>query len=208
MSYCVVPIDGHLLFGTHFYLSISRFFFIVHFFAPQLQLRLDCERPYAISPLGSTPRTVTVESTNNETQYDLLGNDREEPTTAELSLTGKAYPIKDALERARARKKDFDKIVVATRTAAATTNKKERNTATTASSSCWTTGVEKTYTFQFLQHLFDYQNSRIDLGNFSQDIHPVLDGQGMQIMAEYGDKFLWAFEIWNEILLEDAKKYI
>ena len=140
---------------------------------------------------------------SDETKNDLLGNDREEPTTAKHSLTGKVYRIKDALERARARKKDFDKIVVIE-----TTTKKGQKDAAAATTTTnrWMTGVEKTYTFQFLQHLFDYQNSKIDLGNFSQDIHPVLDGQGMQVMAEYGDKFLWAFEIWNEILLEDAKK--
>eukprot|EP00980_Cylindrotheca_fusiformis_P022634 scaffold9523_cov103-Cylindrotheca_fusiformis.AAC.11 len=163
------------------------FLFAVHFFAPQLQTRLDCERPYSISPLGSAPRTVTV---TDGKPSDFLGDDREEPTTPEQSLTGTAYPIKDALERARARKKHFDKLFGAK-------NKKD----------VLMTG-DKTYTFQFLQHLFDYKTTSIDLGSFHHDLNDLLDGQPLQLMAEHGDTVLWDFEIWNEILLNDAKKHM
>ena len=78
-------------------------------FAPQPEThRLDCDRRYSVSPLGSAPQTVTVE---DRKPTDLLGDDdREEPTTPQQSLTGTAYPIQDALERARARKKHFDKL--------------------------------------------------------------------------------------------------
>jgi hypothetical protein len=156
-----------------------------HFFAPQLQTRLDCDKPYSVSPLGSAPRTVTV---SDGEPSDMLGDDREEPTTSENSLTGYAYPIKDAVERARARKRHFDKMFGS--------KKQELMTG------------DKTYTFQFLQHLFDYRTTSIDLGSFHQDMNELLDGQPLQLMAEHGDNVLWAFEIWNEIILNDAKQHM
>jgi hypothetical protein len=121
-----------------------------------------------------------------------MGDDREEPTIPEESLTGKVYVIKDPLERARARKRHFDKIFVS--------NKKQQGESLM-------TG-DKTYTFQFLQHLLDYQKASIDLGNFNYDMRDLLNGQPLQLMAEHGDKRLWDFEMWNDLILEDAINYI
>lgn len=157
---------------------------VVHFFAPQLQTKLDGEYPYALSPLGSAPRTVTV---HQEEPTDLLGDNREEPTTQKESLTGKAYPIKNPLERARARKKHFDQMFKANNTN-------------------FCTGDQTTYTFQFLQHLLDYHTSSIDLGSINYDMNDLLGGQPFQIMAEHDGEPLWMFEIWNENILEDAKR--
>jgi len=152
---------------------------VVHFFAPQLQTKIDGDQPYALSPLGSAPRTVTV---NSEEATDLLGVDREEPTTKEESLTGKVYPIKDPLERARARKKEFDQRF----------QKQDES---------FSTGVRNTYSFQFLQHLLDYHTSSIDLGSFHRDMNDILGGQPFQVMAEHNGEPLWMFEIWNESML-------
>ncbi|KAL3927521.1 MAG: hypothetical protein SGBAC_013055 [Bacillariaceae sp.] len=152
---------------------------VVHFFAPQLQTKLDSDEPYALSPLGSAPRTVTI---NSEKPTDLLAADREEPTTKEESVTGKVYPIKDPLARARARKKEFDQRFQ-------------------AQDESYCTGVDKTYTFQFLQHLLDYHTSNIDLGSFHHDMNDILDGQPFQVMAEHNGEPLWMFEIWNESMV-------
>lgn len=156
----------------------------VHFFAPQLLTKLDGDQPYALSPLGSAPRTVAVD---DKEPIDFLGEDREEPTTKEQSLTGKVYPIKDPLERARARKKDFDQQY-----------KLNDNN--------FCTGDDKTYTFQFLQHLLDYHTSSLDLGSFHYDMNELLGGQPFQVMAEHKGEPLWMFEIWNESILEDVKR--
>ena len=100
---------------------------------------------------------------------------------------GKAYPIKDPLERARARKKEFDHKFKA----------RDRN---------FCTGVRDTYTFEFLQHLLDYRTSSIDLGSFHHDLNDILGGQPFQVMAEHNGEPLWMFEIWNECILADAKR--
>jgi len=168
---------------------------LLHFFAPQLKTKIDCDQPYSVSPLGSAPRTITVHH-DGEVPSDLLGDhSREEPTEPHRSLTGKAYPITDALERARARKKAFDKLFGA--------KKKE---------SIMTTGTDDTtYTFQFLQHLMDYQTASIEIGTSSKfQVRELLDGQPLQFMAEYHRNDdeppcpLWAFEIWNDLIMEDA----
>ena len=158
---------------------------VIGIFAPQLQTQLDGPKPYSLSPLGSAPRTIYVE----DSPPALLGDDREEPTDPKLSITGKAYPISNPLERARARKRAFDRLY-------------------SQSSREPMTEVNKVYTFGFLQHLFDYRDFSIDLGTFRVEIKDVLDGQPIQLMAAWGDKPLWSFDLWNECLLEGAKKYI
>jgi hypothetical protein len=158
---------------------------VVSFFAPQLKTKLDISKPYTLSPLGSAPRTVSVE----DEATGLLAVERVEPTTPERSLTGKAYKITSNLERARARKRHFDQMYIA---------KRQEPRA----------DPSKTYTMEFLQHLFDYQKFSIDLGSFHANTKDILDGQPLQLMAKHGDKHLWSFEIWNEALLEDAKKHL
>jgi hypothetical protein len=158
---------------------------VIGFFAPQLKAKLDVDKPYVLSPFGSAPRVVEVDDTK---PADYLGDARLEPTTPERSLTGEAYAIKDPLERARARKRGFDKLYIA--------NDKELRT-----------DPSKTYTMEFLQHLFDYQQCQIDLGTMNFDALPLLDGQPLQLMAAQGNKLLWSFEIWNEALIEDAKRH-
>ena len=158
---------------------------LVRFFAPQLKTKLDLPEPYSLSPLGSAPRSISVE----DQATSLLSDDHVEPTTPECSLTRKAYPISNQMERARARKRHFDQMFV-------------------AKSKQLLTDPSKTYTMNFLQHMLDYQKFALDLGSFHMNVKDILDGQPLQLMAIHGDHKLWSFEIWNEILLENAKKYL
>jgi hypothetical protein len=64
------------------------------------------------------------------------------------------------------------------------------------------------YTFEFLQHLFDHTNFSIDIGSVKVELKDILDGQPMQIMAEWGGQKLWSFDLWNECLIKDASKYV
>lgn len=52
----------------------------------------------------------------------------------------------------------------------------------------------------------DYHTSSIDLGSFHHDMNDILGGQPFQVMAEHDGEPLWMFEIWNENILEDAKR--
>jgi hypothetical protein len=162
---------------------------VLAFFAPQLSARFDGDRPYTFTPLGSTPRVVVVE----DSAKDYMGDLREEPTMKETSLVGKAFPIDNALNRARARKKAFDHWY---------TNPKSKP---------HNVDPNKTYTFEFLQHLFDYRTFTVDLGSMigSLNISDSLNGQAMQIMACHDEtrKALWSFDLWNESLLKDAQKH-
>ena len=173
---------------------------VIHFFAPQLQTQMEkVDKPYVMSPLGSAPRTIIVEDETadpDNSNGTTLSREPFEPIEAPLSLLGRNNPVENPLERARARKRQLDQWFMA---------KSEMPRA------C----IDKIYTFEFLQHLFDYHNFSIDLGNsFQVKVKDILDGQPLQLMAEYrgegqeaedSDNNLWAFEIWNECLWEDAK---
>jgi hypothetical protein len=164
-------------------------FKFISLFAPQLDSKIEGPTPYTISPLGSTPRTILVDDV---TPTDLLALKKERTeslTDTTKSITGKCYPLANALERARARKKAFDQLYA-------------------TKSQVPMTDPSKTYTFEFLQHLFDYTNFSIDIGSVKVELKDVLNGQPMQIMAEWGDQKLWSFDLWNECLLKDARKYV
>jgi len=171
---------------------------VIHFFAPQLSMKLEkCDRPYMLSPFGSAPRTILVEDADvsPENSDGIMTRELSEPTKAHLSILQRDNPIKDSLERARARKKRMDQSFIS-------------KSATPA------TDPDKLYTFEFLQHLMDYQKFQIDV---SQSLHvklkDILDGQPLQIMAEVAtdldketsaENELFAFEVWHESLWQAA----
>jgi hypothetical protein len=175
---------------------------VVHFFAPQLSMRLEkCNRPYVLSPFGSAPRTIIIEDSNIEpgNSNGVMTRDLSEPKEASQSILARDNPIQNSLERARARKKQMDQSFI-------------------SQSATPTTDPDKLYTFEFLQHLFDYQKFQIDV---SQSIHAklkdILNGQPLQIMAASSlkaeqewsiDNEIFAFEIWNECLLHDAQAHL
>jgi Protein of unknown function (DUF1769) len=176
---------------------------VIHFFAPQLNMRLEkCDRPYVLSPFGSAPRTIVVEDSHIDpgNSNGSLTRDLNEPTKAFQSILAKDNPIKNPLERARARKKHMDQSFI-------------------SKSATPVTDPNKIYTFEFLQHLLDYQKFQIDV---SHSVHTklkdLLDGQPLQLMAEcnmeaaegssIGSNELFSFEIWNECLWEDAKAHL
>ena len=158
------------------------------FFAPQLHAKLDCQRPHTFAPLGSTPQSIAVDYG----EKDLLEDVREEPSDTKFTLLGERSVHSSSLQRARARKKTFDKQY-ANKTLDLQTD------------------PLKTYTFEFLQHLFNPQEFYVDLGSMLGSIHleDILDGQPLPIMSARGDGDvpLWSFDVWHECLWERAKHY-
>jgi hypothetical protein len=172
---------------------------VVGFFAPQLSMKLDVPKPYCLMPLGSTPRVIIVDKQDKTHKDSLLETPLQEPTIANKSLVNKAFAISNPLERARARKKAFDKLYC-------------------SKSTSLKTDLGTTYTFEFLQHLFDYGNFSIDLGAVGNvRAKDVLNGQPLQLMAKVqttttttplsSNNVLWSFDLWNECLWEDAQKH-
>lgn len=161
---------------------------VLSFFAPQLDAKLEGDRPHSLTPLGSTPQCIAVDN-NDEGLYSLEGV-HEEPVEADRTLFGESYAAPTSLLRAKMRKKVFDKLFV----------QRSQNPMTDPS---------KVYTFEFLQHLFNFQDFSIELGSMLGSVHlkDVLDGQPLQIMAAHGEQSLWSFDIWHECLWEEAVKH-
>lgn len=171
---------------------------IMNFFAPRLQVKLDGTSPYFVSPLGSTPQTVKVdqlEPMNRFKQFKAnisISLDQEEPVDQNKML----IPIKvgsgsSSVVRAKVRKKAFDKICA---------DEDESLKFQT----------DKIYTFEFLQHLVDFQTYEMSLGSMlgKMDLSKAVNGQPMSLMAAYqrpmeGEKkfcfdTLWSFDLWHE----------
>ena len=160
---------------------------VVHFFAPQLQANLDGQRPSCLTPLGSTPQSIIVKEDG-----ELLNIEErlEEPKVASATLLGKASNASSSMQRARYRKKMFDRLFA------------QKDTE-------FMTDPSKTYAFEFLQHLINFDDFSFELGSMfgSVKLRPVLDGQPLQIMAMAGKKRLWSFDLWHEQLIDDAVRY-
>lgn len=162
---------------------------VVSFFAPQLRASFDGERPYSLSPFGSTPQTLRMEE---HAKMDASMEEMQhEPVNDSHTLLGQASSNPSSLSRARFRKKNFDKLFV-------------------TQSPTPITSTQKIYTFEFLQHLLNFHDFTIELGSIMGHVslQETLDGQPLQIMARYrDDKCIWAFDLWHECLVEDSRKY-
>ena len=159
---------------------------VISFFAPQVQAKFEGDQPYSLTPLGSTPQVIRVDAE----ETDLLEDNREEPTAANITLLGESSLATSSLQRARARKKAFDRLY-------ARESKEPK------------ADPSKIYSFEFLQHLFNFQEFSMEFGSMlgSVELEDILDGQPLQFMASHGDVPLWSFDIWHECLWEKAKKH-
>ena len=155
----------------------------LRFFSPQLDTKLDGDRPHSLSPLGSTPQSISLE----KEESDFLDGLREEPKDPTRTLLGNSSLSESSLQRGKARKRDFDKLFV-------------------EKASEPVTDPSKIYTFEFLQHLVNFEDFSVELGNMlgSIKLKETLDGQPLQFMARHGEKPLWSFDIWHECLWEEA----
>jgi len=160
---------------------------VVHAFttlAPQLQVDLSGENPYAVTPLVATANTVLVGDAGKN-----LGRHLEEPTTSSSMSILDAIEVKSkenasSLQRQQFRKRVFNKLAAAN----------------PDSGPCFDT--EKTYTFEFYQHLLvfsDPKEVKLCVGGMNLGVSSVLNGQAIKIMAGYGSpnniQTLWSFDL-------------
>lgn len=172
---------------------------MVRFFAPQLQTRIHGPRPYSLTPLGSTPQSLTVKDDSKlDSSMEVC---QEEPREGKFTLIGHASTASSSMQRARYRKKHFDKQYA-------------------ENSHSLMTDPNKVYTFEFLQHLLSFDDFSIELGSFigAVPLQNILNGQPLQIMASHKhpvpiepnagqNNRLWCFDIWHEMLIPDAKTF-
>ena len=159
-------------------------------------------RPFSLTPLGSTPQSLSVLDPEDEASKrdGNMENFLEEPVDAGRTLLGKASTATSSMQRARFRKKNFDKVFA----------QQEKNLMTEPG---------KVYTFEFLQHLLSFDDFEVNLGSLlgSLPLQNILDGQPLQIMASHKHPApnqpnvlhnrLWCFDIWHEMLVPDAKRH-
>lgn len=160
---------------------------VLSFFAPQLDAKLDGDQPYSLTPLCSTAQSVAVDTP--ETVPPTIEDGLHEPKEAHRTLIGQSSDAPTSLQRAKLRKKVFDKFFV-------------------AKSNEPMADPSKIYTFEFLQHLFNFESFSIELGNMlgSVELEEILDGQPLQIMAAFEDQPLWSFDVWHECLWNRARE--
>ena len=177
---------------------------IVRFFAPQLQTNITGPRPYSLTPLGSTPQSLLV--LDDDIDAASMELPQEEPREHGHTLMGHASTATSSMQRARHRKKLFDKLYASS---------------SSEGGASLQTDPSKLYTFEFLQHLLSFDDFAIELGSIvgSVPLQNVLHGQPLQIMASQGrpvplselqtrgQNRFWCFDIWHEMLLSDANAY-
>ena len=179
---------------------------VISFFAPQLQAQVSGNNPHVLTPLGSTPQSITVHDgvaidaadLTFNSSIGLIDDELSEPKLDQHTLLQEASPHGSSMHRARFRKKKFDHIYAA-----------KDNQPNHSSSGVFMTDPSKVYTFEFLQHLFDFEAFSIELGSVlgAIPLAPILHGQPLQVMAcDSKINYLWGFELWHAELMDDVKK--
>jgi hypothetical protein len=179
---------------------------IMSFFAPMIHANLGSKKPFILTPLGSTPQTIHVETLASSYKRTYRSDSSiSEPIKEPHDDSNKLLPLKCNNEdkesssnwHAKSRKKAFDKLCTANDTSLAFR-------------------IDKVYTFEFLQHLIDFKTFEMNLGNMlgSQKLGKVMNGQPMHIMSTYqyvdestGDvkrEPLWSFDLWHESILQGS----
>mmetsp|Transcript_11183 Transcript_11183/g.14112 ORF Transcript_11183/g.14112 Transcript_11183/m.14112 type:complete len:219 (+) Transcript_11183:1-657(+) len=191
---------------------------LVKFFAPRLQVNINCLTPMAISPLGSTPQSIQVDECSQSVvegrekfrAINTIITDQNEPSASSRQLIHHANKsLKSSMARAKGRKKAFDKLC--------SINDKTK-----------TFEAGKVYTFEFLQHLVNFDTFEINLGSILGTIKlsQMMNGQPLNIMAahqyhledsagnscntatvigDYMFEKLWCFDLWHESLIDSYK---
>jgi len=163
---------------------------IANFFAPRLQAKLSgSTTPFMLSPLGSAPQTIQVDTLQKNVDADVdadvdIGESfkaseeffksPEEPSDDSRRLISlrrrksESASASSSVSCAKARKKMFDKICG------------EQNKS-------FIFRTDKVYTFEFLQHLLEFDKFELNLGNMMGRYHManMVNGQPLQIMATH-----------------------
>jgi len=174
---------------------------VMNFFAPRLHVRIEGHSPFFVSPLGSTPQVVKIDKVNGtaNTHFQAcssISEEQEEPfdQSRQIVPIKLGYGSKPA-SRSKARKKAFDKLC-------------------SDGDDTSTFDTNRVYSFEFLQHLVDFETFDLKLGSIIGKINlsHALNAQPLKIMAAYqrpprdsevkkvSEIFhnLWSFDLWHE----------
>jgi len=140
---------------------------ILNFFAPKMQAKFNGPKPVILSPLGSTPQTIYVDN-EREQMCRNLSDQQAEPLDESKMLIPLGHKVAtlSSVGRSKARKKAFDKLC-------------------SIDDKTSTFSTDKVYTFEFLQHLLNFQEFEMSLGKMlgKFKMSQLLNGQPLKIMA-------------------------
>ena len=181
-------------------------------FSPRMDADLECKHPRILSPLCSSAQTIIVSRNNtsgggNSTRIEELL--KEPPVSSDASLvkdiskfsTTNHNKHATTINHTQQRKSLFDDMYDAHTDSSSQSN----NTSTV----CFDPNAE--YTFEFLQHLIDYNDLSLDLGKFigKVKLSGGLRGQPARFVSVVKKRrhenptpdnldFLWSFDIWHK----------
>eukprot|EP00536_Pseudo-nitzschia_multiseries_P016638 jgi/Psemu1/222025/e_gw1.1179.2.1 len=183
---------------------VKNFMKFISILAPQLDASLDADKPRFLTPLLATAQTVLSEDDNcketpkkreKKNTDNMLHSSRDGGPDRDLGIIIPDTTSSSATGRAKARKKIFNKL-------GATKSEEHRF------------DCNKTYSFEFYQHLLEFSQFAVDMGSIGGMIPlaPVMDGQPLKILAAHRKNAdsqeldsLWSFDIFHESLYPNAE---
>jgi hypothetical protein len=184
-------------------------------FSPRMDANLECAHPRILSPLCSTAQTISVSRQNSGGISTQIHETHEEPcpnsvsslvNDLKVSLSRKKNSS-TSTNRVQRRKQAFDAAYDARAESLGKRSTQE------SASPCFDTDAE--YTFEFLQHLIDYNDLSLDLGKVLGKVRlgGALRGQPVRIIAAAVKQrssitkshtlnmddldCLWSFDMWH-----------
>ena len=190
-------------------------------FSPRMDADLECAHPRILSPLCSTAQTILVsrrngrEGVSRHLETPLV----EPPINSDASLVKDLHKSSandhssDVTQRVQQRKAVFDAIYDAH------IDSHDKNSSRVNDSPCFDPDAD--YTFEFLQHLVDYNDLSLDLGRVigKVGLGGALRGQPARFVSVVKQRrnanpspdesqlklenldFIWSFDLWHKSLL-------
>lgn len=202
---------------------------VAGFFSPRMDGDLECANPRILSPLCSTAQTVymtrgnenSLEGGRSGTSLDGIHSEPHPHSRESLAYNLKKTSVKKSGTSVQYRKRAFDAVYdERVESLQSKANQMESSRANSNDSPCFDPSAE--YTFEFLQHLVDYNELSLDLGMAlgKMRIGGAMRGQPIRLLAglrsennfkKNGNQTncplkledlncLWSFDLWHESL--------
>mmetsp|Transcript_23510 Transcript_23510/g.55353 ORF Transcript_23510/g.55353 Transcript_23510/m.55353 type:complete len:368 (-) Transcript_23510:1086-2189(-) len=211
---------------------VKSFIKFISVLAPQLDASLDVNKPRFLTPLLATAQTVLSEDADLKETCGKRNNVNADSPSHLLRDNGHSLKItsksglrepaslepSSVLSCLRTRERDLGISIPDTTLSSTTDRAKVRKKIFNAL--CATESEEprfdcnKTYTFEFYQHILEFSQFAVDMGSIGGMIPltPAMDGQPLKIMAAHRKnkkskelESLWSFDIFHESLYRDAE---
>ncbi|KAL3783002.1 hypothetical protein ACHAW5_009099 [Stephanodiscus triporus] len=188
-------------------------------FSPRMDADLECASPRLLSPLCSTAQTIIVSRRNGRDFSTRLEAPLAEPPihsdsslVEDLRKSSTNDHSRAAKNRVQQRKSAFDAVYDAHA-------ESQANSSRVNASPCFDPDAE--YTFEFLQHLVDYNDLSLDLGKVIGKVRlgGALRGQPARFVSAVKQRrhtnpspnesqwklencdFIWSFDLWHKSLI-------